>query len=256
MHLPRFPTPIREILPEHLPQARPWARCSGNVTSSSSSSRQNVGQPLLNGSAAGSLGMAEMWRQVENGWEAIGGGKGWAANSGEDAGSSLLWRGESIPPLRDGTSCWGAVGLAAGRVGRAGPRTHAGKGGGAWAWRAAKAGLGGTGGSSRTPGRWCGGGSGSGGAGPGQRSGLRGRGTGSGLSLQLLPALPSPRTPRGGDWPPRWPWGMVGLGRSPSWAPPRPWATWVCATVISRDRWRPRRQTGPGPGIPGYRSPG
>lgn len=120
MHLPRFPTPIREILPEHLPQARPWARCSGNVTSSSSSSRQNVGQPLLNGSAAGSLGMAEMWRQVENGWEAIGGGKGWAANSGEDAGSRPLWRGESIPPLRDGTSCWGAVGLAAGAGGEGG----------------------------------------------------------------------------------------------------------------------------------------
>lgn len=186
----------------------------------------------------------------------LGEAKGGRRTVGKTQGAGRSGEERASRPSGTGPAAGEPWAWRRGRVGRAGPRTHAGKGGGAWAWRAAKAGLGGTGGSSRTPGRWCGGGSGSGGAGPGQRSGLRGRGTGSGLSLQLLPALPSPRTPRGGDWPPRWPWGMVGLGRSPSWAPPRPWATWVCATVISRDRWRPRRQTGPGPGIPGYRSPG
>lgn len=90
-------------------------------------------------------------------------------------------------------------------AGQGGPRTHAGKGEGAGAWQAARASRGGMGGSSHTLGRWCGGGSGSGAAGHGQHSGLRGHGTGSGLSLLLLPDLPGPRAPHGGDWPPPWP---------------------------------------------------
>lgn len=109
-----------------------------------------------------------------------------------------------------GILCPGGLGPAAGcgggpgaqswerGEGEAGPRTHAGRGGGAEVWRAARASRGGTGGSSRSLGQWCGGGSGSEEVGCGQHSGQHGRGTDNGLSPRQPPALPGPQTLHGG----------------------------------------------------------
>lgn len=137
------------------------------------------------------------WKQ-QRGWGRVGGAKRGAAGGqcGEKQGAGSPGAGESL------LTSWAWIWV---RAGRGGPRTHAGKGEGAGAWRAAKASRGGMAGSSHSPGRWCGGGSGSEAAGRGQRSGQRGRGTGSGLSRPQLPAPLGPRAPGGGDWPPRWP---------------------------------------------------
>lgn len=173
-----------------------------------------------------------------------------------EARGRQLWGRREPPALRDMARAAGPLAQLRVRAGQGGPRTHAGKGEGAEAWQAARASRGGMAGSSHSLGRWCGGGSDSGAAGRGQHSGPRGRGTGSGLSRLRLPAPRGPRALGGGDWPPRWPSGPLGPGKSPSRALPTPLARQACATVTSRAlRW-PRQQTGPGLGVLGCKSAG